>query len=111
MNRKMTTGAPQLHPISMQAPWHVIGIDFVGPLSPIAEDGSHYILTISDYFTKWVEAVPTPDKSASQVASVLFKVSYILFCDVKIVFNNNNNYYNYYNSDFHANGSSTSHSV
>ena len=74
MNRKMTTGAPQLHPISVQAPWHMIGIDFVGPLSPIADDGNRYILTISDYFTKWVEAVATPDKSASQVASVLFKV-------------------------------------
>ena len=33
------------------------------------------ILTISDYFTKWVEAVATPDKSAVQVASLLFKVS------------------------------------
>ena len=30
MNRKMTTGAPQLHPISVKAPWHMIGIDFVG---------------------------------------------------------------------------------
>ena len=34
-----------------------------------------YILMISDYFTKWVEAVATPDKGAVQVASSLFKVS------------------------------------
>ena len=55
MNRKITTGAPQLQPIPVQAPWHMIGIDFVGPLSPVADDGSRYILTIiSDYFTKWV---------------------------------------------------------
>ena len=37
--------------------------------------GNHYILTISDYFTKWVEAVATPDKGAVQVASLLFKVN------------------------------------
>ncbi len=42
----------------------MLGIDFVGPLSPTANDDSRYILTMSDYFTKWVEAIPTPDKSA-----------------------------------------------
>ena len=46
----------------------------MGPLTPPAEDGSRYILTLSDYFTKWVEAVPTPDKSANGVAAALFKV-------------------------------------
>ena len=44
-----------------------LGIDFVGPLTPTAEDGSRYILTLSDYFTIWVEAVPTPNKSANGV--------------------------------------------
>ena len=33
-----------------------------------------YILTLSDYFSKWVEAVATPSKEANQVASVLYKV-------------------------------------
>jgi len=77
MNRKMTTGTPELHPIPVKSPWHQIGIDFVGPLSSKADDGSRYILTVSDYFTKWVEAVPTTDKSASTVADVLFKVLYV----------------------------------
>ena len=57
----------------------MIGIDFVGPISPTAFDGSRFILTISDYFTKWVEALPTPDKSASSVATTLFKVN--KFCE------------------------------
>ena len=74
MNKKLTTGAPSLNPVSVKTTWYQIGIDFVGPFSPVAEDGSKYILTISDYFSKWVEAVPTADKSASTVASVLFKV-------------------------------------
>ena len=74
MNRKFTTGVPELHPIAVKSPWYMIGIDFIGPISPESEDGSRYILTISDYFTKWVEALPTLDKYASTVAAALFKV-------------------------------------
>ncbi len=72
----MTTGAPGLHPIPLKSPWYMIGIDFIGPLSPEADDGSRYILTLSDYFTKWVEAIPNIEKSASSVATVLFKVRF-----------------------------------
>ncbi|KAL5487221.1 hypothetical protein EMCRGX_G019798 [Ephydatia muelleri] len=74
MNRKLTTGVPELHPIPVKAPWYMVGIDFIGTLSPVAKDGSRYILTISDYFTKWVEVVPTVNKMASTVASSLFKI-------------------------------------
>ena len=53
MNRKVTTGTPQLNPIPVKSPWYMVGIDFVGPISPAADDGSEYILTATDYFTKW----------------------------------------------------------
>ena len=43
MNCKLTTGVRQLHPISVKAPWYMNGIDFIGPVSPEAEDGSNYI--------------------------------------------------------------------
>ena len=75
MNRKLTTGVPELHPIPVKAPWYMVGIDFIGPLSSVAKDGSQCILTISDYFTKWFEALPAMDKMASTVAGLLFKVS------------------------------------
>ena len=71
----MTSGVPELHSIPVKSPWHMVGIDFIGPLSPEADDGSCYILTLSDYFTKWVDAIPTTDKSASSVAAALFKVN------------------------------------
>jgi len=52
---KLTTGVPALNPIEVKSLWHMIGIDFVGPLAPPSHDGHRYILTISVYFTKWVE--------------------------------------------------------
>ena len=75
MNRKLTTGVLELHPIPVKPPWYMVGIDFIGPLSPVAKDRSRYFLTISDCFTKWVEVVPTVNKMASTVASSLLKVS------------------------------------
>ena len=72
---------PELHPISVKAPWHQLGIDFVGPLAIPSPTGNWYILTCSDYCNKWVEAFATPDKSARQTASALFKnmlLSYIV---------------------------------
>lgn len=74
MNRKLTTDIPELHPIPVKSPWHQIGIDFIGPLTPTADDGNKFLLTVSDYFTKWVEAIPTKDKMASTVSNALFKV-------------------------------------
>ena len=87
MNRKLTSGVPELHPIPVKSPWHMIGIDFIGPISPEADDGSHYILTLSDYFTKWVEVVPTADKTASGVAASLYKVNVttLMFLSTNII--------------------------
>ena len=74
VNGKLPLVRPELHPIPVKAPWHHIGIDFVGPLAYPSPAGNRYILTCSDYCTKWVEAFATPDKSAPQTALSLFKV-------------------------------------
>lgn len=85
-NMKLTMATPQLNPIPVKAPWYMVGIDFVGPVSPVAEDGSRFILTITDYFTKWADAIATPDKSASSVATALFKVLFIFLIVVVLSF-------------------------
>ena len=45
-------------------------------MGPILESksGNLYILTVSDYLSKWVEAVPLPSHAVG-VAHALFKVS------------------------------------
>ena len=74
VNSKLTTTTPELHPVPVQSPWFHVGIDFVGPVTPKSVHGNRYILTLSDYFTKWVEAVPLPTKEAPGVAKSLLKV-------------------------------------
>ena len=74
-NRKMTVDAPKLHHLPVHSPWFHLGIDFVGPVTQSA-NGNRFILTVSDYFTKWVEVVALPSKCASGIANSLFKVSY-----------------------------------
>ena len=56
----------------------MILIEFIGPISSKAEDGKKYILTVSDYFTKWVEAISTINNNAVTVSTALFKASYIM---------------------------------
>ena len=55
------------------SPWHRIGIDLIGPL-PLTTSGNSYIVTCSDYFTKWPEAAAIPDKSAATVAKFLYQL-------------------------------------
>jgi IS30 family transposase len=72
--RKITTDTPELHPIPVVSTWHHIGIDFVGPVNPTSRHGSRYILTVSDYFSKFVFAVGMITKESSHVANELFKM-------------------------------------
>ena len=75
VNQKVVLTKPELHPVPVKSPWFHIGIDFIGPVNPTSSKGMQYILTISDYFTKFVQAISLPDKRSSGVVSVLFKVS------------------------------------
>ncbi|KAL5502554.1 hypothetical protein EMCRGX_G009350 [Ephydatia muelleri] len=73
-SQKLSISTPELFPVPVHSPWHHVGIDFVGPISPKTTSGKSYILTLCDYFTKWVEAVALPTKEASGIASSLFKI-------------------------------------
>ena len=87
MNRKLSAARPELRPISVKTPWYQFGIDFVGPISPSSQTGKRYILTISDYCTKWAEAIATTSKTASETALALFKVGIIYYDNFNHYFN------------------------
>ena len=48
-----------LNPIVVQAPFQQWGLDFIGKFKDNSSNGYSWILTAADYFTKWVEAIPT----------------------------------------------------
>ncbi|KAJ8351963.1 hypothetical protein SKAU_G00234390 [Synaphobranchus kaupii] len=63
---KLKTEAPQLKPIKPVSPWHMVGVDLFGPMLKSTK-GNRYCLTLTDYFTKWVEARTFAKKTAANV--------------------------------------------
>ena len=59
-----------LQPVVSGFPLEKLAVDILGPL-PVTEKGNKYILVVSDYFTRWVEAYPMPNQEASTVAQKL----------------------------------------
>lgn len=57
-------------------PLDKIGIDIVG-LCPITDNGNEYIIVLSDYFSKWVEANAVPNHTTLTVAD---KIVTVFFC-------------------------------
>ena len=53
-------------------PMEMVAMDFVGPL-PLTERGNRHLLVIADYYTKWIEAIPTRDQKANTTAQALLE--------------------------------------
>ena len=53
--------------------WYLVGMDLIGPFKRSPE-GYQYVLTMTDYFSKYVEVVPILDKSAIAVAIAIYQV-------------------------------------
>eukprot|EP00253_Pinus_taeda_P021622 PITA_21622 len=47
-----------LKPISTEKPFQQWGLDFIGEIHPPSSGQHKWILTPTDYFTKWIEAIP-----------------------------------------------------
>ena len=71
--RRKSPNKSAKHPLkkySVGLPLERVGLDILGPL-PESSLGNKYILVVSDYFTKWVEAYPMPNQETVTIANVL----------------------------------------
>ena len=50
--------AGPLKPVIISEPFEQWGIDIIGEINPNSSLQHKYILTATDYFTRWVEAIP-----------------------------------------------------
>ena len=62
---------PPLQPVMTFAPFQMVAIDVIGPLTKTKPDGYEYIVCIMDYFTKWPEAFPTTNQRAETIIDIL----------------------------------------
>jgi transposase InsO family protein len=58
--------------INSNRPFQIVGTDITGPFPKIKE-GKRYIITFTDHFTKWVEAVAIEKGDAKTVANCFIK--------------------------------------
>ena len=56
-----------LQSVKVGAPLQLVAVDILGPF-PTTVSGNRYILTVGDYFTRWMEAYPIPNQEARTVA-------------------------------------------
>ena len=63
VNNNFQKMKPPLNPISVPMQiWSQVGMDIIGPLQ-LTKKGNQYIVAITDYLSKWVEAKPESTES------------------------------------------------
>jgi hypothetical protein len=70
------TGKPKLpaqplKPVVVEAPFQQWGLDFIGEFKDNSSNGYRWILTATDYFTKWVKSIPTKKATEEVVMNFL----------------------------------------
>lgn len=68
---KQKLAALPLQPVIIEAPFQQWGLDFIGKFRENSSNGHKWILTATDYFTKWVEAIPTKRSTAQVIIDFL----------------------------------------
>jgi hypothetical protein len=77
-----------LKPVVASGPFQQWGLDFIGEIHPASSGQHRWILTATDYFTKWIEAIPTRNASHKVIISFLEDIMSRFGCPSKIVTDN-----------------------
>jgi len=78
-----------LKPVKVSALFQQWGLDFIGEIHPTSSAQHKWILTTMDYFTKWIEAIPT--RQATDAVIIQFLENNILsrfVCPSKLITDN-----------------------
>ena len=68
-----------LHPIVTTGTFTKWGLDFMD-CNPTSAGGHHHIIVVVDYFTKWVESMPTVKSDGETSAHFIFNEIITRFC-------------------------------
>lgn len=60
-----------LRTIFVEIPFQQWGLDFIGEIHPASFSQHKWILTATNYFTKWIEAIPTRQASDAVILKFL----------------------------------------
>jgi hypothetical protein len=65
--------ASAMNPIIKPWPFRGWGMDMIGKIHPASSKGHEWVLAITDYFTKWVEAIPMKSVASKDVISFVLE--------------------------------------
>jgi hypothetical protein len=77
-----------LKPVAATGPFQQWGLDFIGEIHPPSSGQHRWILTATDYFTKWIEAIPTRSASHKVIIGFLEDIIARFGCPKRIVTDN-----------------------
>jgi hypothetical protein len=60
-----------LKPVVVTGPFQQWGLDFIGEIHPPSSNQHKWILVATDYFTKWIEAIPTRNANHTVIINFL----------------------------------------
>jgi len=67
-----------LRPTTYSWPFEIWGMDVVGPISQSSSKGHRFILAITDYFSKWTEAIYLREVKTSDM--IKFIKHHVVYC-------------------------------
>eukprot|EP00253_Pinus_taeda_P029182 PITA_29182 len=75
--------------VHVNGPFQQWGLDFIGEINPHSSGKHKWILVATDYFTKWIEAIPTKNATHQVVIKFLNENIFTRFdCPTKLVTDN-----------------------
>ena len=68
---KQRKASMPLQPVNIEQPFNQWGLDIIGEIIPHSSKQHRYILMATDYFTKWVEAVPLKTVNSENITEFI----------------------------------------